>query len=203
MPEAKHTASQKRMRYATKADFCRVFAQDMSSLYLLSFLLTASREKAEQCFVSGLEDSAKGNPVFEEWARSWARRTIIQNAVRMINPRPGDLDGRSNSASTDNNRGTLPDQVRIPNVLALGSFERFVFVMSVLEHYSDQDCTVLLGCARRDVLAARTRALQEIGHAGECHDKQQVNSRSEQPLLHENRGAIVELEITSHLARSA
>jgi hypothetical protein len=27
-------------------------------------------------------------PVFKEWAHSWARRTIIQNAVRVINPRP-------------------------------------------------------------------------------------------------------------------
>ena len=62
----------------------------MNSLYLLSFLLTADREKAEQCFVSGLEDAVEGNPVFKEWARSWARRVIILNAVRVINPRPAE-----------------------------------------------------------------------------------------------------------------
>ena len=35
-------------------------------------------------------------------------------------------------------------------------------VMSVLERYSDLDCSVLLGCARRDVIAARIRGLQQI-----------------------------------------
>ena len=34
----------------------------------------------------------------------------------------------------------------IARLLRLEHFERFVFVMSVLEKYSDQDCSVLLGC---------------------------------------------------------
>jgi len=47
--------------------------------------------------------------------------------------------------------------------------------MSVLERYSDQDCSVLLGCMRRDVVAARIRALQQIGSAMELRLEQQVN----------------------------
>jgi hypothetical protein len=39
----------------------------------------------------------------------------------------------------------------IARILRLEHFERFVFVMSVLEKYSDQDCSVLLGCSRQDV----------------------------------------------------
>jgi len=35
--------------------------------------------------------------------------------------------------------------------------------MAVLERYSDHECSLLLGCPRRDVLAARTRSLQQIG----------------------------------------
>src|ERR1700739_592378 len=54
--------------YATRSDFCRIFKKDMNRLYLLSFLLTGKHSLAEKCFVSGLEDSAKGNPVFKEWA---------------------------------------------------------------------------------------------------------------------------------------
>jgi DNA-directed RNA polymerase specialized sigma24 family protein len=50
-------------------------------------------------------------------------------------------------------------------ILELPSFERFVFVMSVLEHYSNQECSLLLGCTRRDVIAAQTRALQQIGNS--------------------------------------
>src|SRR5271166_4326506 len=93
----KQIVDRKSTPYATSANFCRVFQEDMNGLYLLSFLLTADREKAEQCFVSGLEDSVEGSPVFKEWARSWARRAIVRNAVRVIDPRPKTTDA-SNSA---------------------------------------------------------------------------------------------------------
>jgi membrane protein DedA with SNARE-associated domain len=74
-------------QYTTRGDFCRVFYEQTRSLYRLSFLLTADQEKARQCFVSGLEDCVKSNSVFKECARSWARRAIIQSAVRVIHPR--------------------------------------------------------------------------------------------------------------------
>src|ERR1700726_1604107 len=99
MPEAKPIA--RPAPYASSADFQQIFDEDMSALYQLSFLLTADHEKAEQCFVSGLEDAIEGNPVFKEWARSWARRAIIQNAVRAINPRHGEQFDRSKSTSID------------------------------------------------------------------------------------------------------
>ena len=151
--------------YASKDDFCRIFNQEKGELYLLSYLLTANREKAEQCFVSGLEDSAKGNSVFKEWARSWARRAIIQCAIRVINPRPME----EGAPSTLNTRGnTWPvEREEVAAVLELGPFERFVYVMSVLEHYSIQDCSVLLGHPRRDIVDARIRALQQVGSAAE------------------------------------
>src|SRR6185312_2136456 len=77
-------------------DFCQIFAEDQSALYLLSLVLTADPEKAEQCFVAGLDDSIHGNPVFKEWARSWSKRMIIKNAIRLIAPVPGDMSpGRS------------------------------------------------------------------------------------------------------------
>ena len=161
MPEAKQITGP--MPYASSDDFRQVFDQDINSLYLLSYLLTADHEKAEQCFVSGLEDAVEGNPVFKEWARSWARRVIILNAVRAINPRPLGENGRFNSATVSSNGKTPPgDQVEIAAVLQLQPFERFVYVITVLERYSDQDCSVLLGCAQRDVIAARIRALQQI-----------------------------------------
>src|SRR6266404_538041 len=75
-----------RAEYAVAGDFCRIFAQNTNGLYWLSFLLTANPTKAEECFVSGLEDSIGSNRVFKEWAQSWARRTIIQNAIRLMQP---------------------------------------------------------------------------------------------------------------------
>lgn len=154
-------------RYAVGSDFCRIFSQDMSSLYLLSFLLTADRDKAEQCFASGLGDSVKANRIFREWARSWARRMIIQNAIRMIRPIPERAGMKTFPA--DPARGGIKSEnhYSIAAVLTLQPFERFVFVMSVLERYSDQDCSILLECSRRDVALARTQAAEHFASLGE------------------------------------
>jgi hypothetical protein len=170
MPKAKHIASS--APYASRGDFCRIFSEDINELYQLSFLLTGTREKAEQCFVSGLENSVGGNRVFKEWARSWARRSIIQCAVRSVNPKPMDEGPRSIPYSSGDTWAGLQEETAA--ILELRPFDRFVYVMSVLEHYSDQDCSVLLGCARRDVTAGRMRALQQIGSAMEFQLEQQL-----------------------------
>ena len=202
MPEAKQIT--RPMLYASNDDFHRVFDEDLNSLYLLSFLLTADHEKAEQCFVSGLEDAVEGKPVFKEWARSWARRVIIVNAVRAVNPRPMEDNGRSSSAQVSSNGKTPPvEQVEIAAVLALEPFERFVYVMTVLERYSDQDCSLLLGCARRDAVAARTRAFEQIGSTMASHSRQLPPGSSEKPASDERRGSLLELLVGQRLATSA
>jgi hypothetical protein len=202
MPEAKQIT--RPTPYASSDDFRRVFDQDLNSLYLLSFLLTADREKAEQCFVSGLEDAIEGNPVFKEWARGWARRVIIVNAVRAINPRPREENDGSSSASANSNGKTPPvERVELATVLTLEPFERFVYVMTVLERYSDQDCSLLLGCARRDVVAARARAFKRIGSAMASHSRQLPPASSEQPASDEHRSSLLGLLVGQRLATSA
>jgi len=158
MPEPKHMASP--TPYASSDDFCRIFYERTDELYQLSFLLTGDHEKAEHCFVSGLENSVKGNRVFKEWARSWARRAVIQCAVRVVNPRP--MEEGDPSAFNSSRNTWAVEQEEMAAILELRPFERFVYVISVLERYSDQDCSVLLGCARRDVVAARIRAFQQL-----------------------------------------
>ena len=189
MPETKHVNSP--MPYASNGDFQRIFHEDMNGLYLLALLLTADREKAEQCFVSGVEDAVNGNRVFQEWARSWARRVIIQNAVRLMNPRP--VEG-SAFDSVNSNGKTLPaeQQVEITAVLGLQPFERFVYVMTVLEGCSDQDCSLLLGCARRDVLAARSRALQQTGSVIESRLRRTLTANHEKLVLDHLNGSALE-----------
>jgi hypothetical protein len=190
-------------QYASSDDFRRVFDEDMNSLYLLSFLLTADREKAERCFVSGLEDAVEGNPVFKDWARSWARRVIIVNAVRAMNPRPTEENGGSSSAAVSSS-ATLPlEKPEIAAVLALEPFERFVYVITVLERYSDQDCSVLLSCTRGDVVAARTRAFEQIGSAMASHPNQQTPASSEKPASDERRSSLLQLLGGQCLATSA
>jgi DNA-directed RNA polymerase specialized sigma24 family protein len=192
MRQAKHIT--RAAAYTDSDDFRHIFDENMSSLYLLAFLLTADHGKAEQCFVSGLEDAVGGNPVFKEWAHSWARRVIIQNAVRLIKPRPGDGSGRLRSALVDSDHKTLPAErhAELSAVLGLEPFERIVYVVTVLEHYSDHECSLLLGCPRRDVLPARTRALEQIGRQVEMNDRQLSNLSAQDPGLHDGPGSLIE-----------
>jgi len=155
--------------YATGQDFCRIFRDDMNRLYLLSFLLTADHPLAEKCFVQGLEDAKSGNPVFKEWARSWARRMIISNAIRMIDPRANRTG--LNDAWIREEVDPITTTKEMAAILALPAFERFAFVMSILEGYSDRECALLLQCSTGDVIAARTRALQKVGASAELQRK--------------------------------
>ena len=167
MPRRRPTSSEASQAYATSIEFCRVFAESMDSMHSLSFLLTADLAKAEECFVSGLEGCVKGSYVFRDWARSWARRTIVQNAVRMLAPR------KNHSAVTEVpsdpvicSFGRTPEADHaIASIFRLEDFERFVFVMSVLEQYSDQDCAVLLGCSRQQIGETRMRALLHVAES--------------------------------------
>lgn len=162
MPLAKSTLNEANPVYAIAGDFCRIFAEDMKGLYLLSFLLTADSEKAEKCFVSGLGDCIEANSVFADWARSWARRTVVQNAIRTIEPTPL-YSGERTHFHRANRVVVAHDDVPLSAVLSLPTFDRFVFVMSALERYSDQECKALLRCSQQDIVAARERALTSIG----------------------------------------
>lgn len=162
---APRVAGERRSAYATKEDFCKLFMEDTNSLYLLSFLLTANQEKAEQCFVAGLDDCVDGNPVFHHWAHSWARRVIVRNAIRMVAPCPG-LEKPTPDAP---HALVQSEPLKMPahdghfaEVLALEDFERFIYVLSVLERYSDRDCALLLDVSIREVREARARAAQQI-----------------------------------------
>lgn len=147
--------------YATSDDFRRVFSENMNRLYLLGLLLTADPGKAEQCFVAGIGDSIQGNAVFREWAYAWARRTIIQHAIRLIEPAQQKL------TIADTEPVKLEIEPRLRAILKLDALERFVFVMSVLEGYSYQDCSILLGCSRQAVANARARALEHLADGAE------------------------------------
>lgn len=182
-------------QYATVADFKRIFAEDVNSLYLLSLLLTGNPENAEQCFVEGIGESTKGNHVFKEWARSWARRTIIQSAIRLINPRQRSLTATWTAGGArviDKVPIVLQDEVCA--ILDLAPFDRFVFVMSVLEHYSDNDCSLLLGCTKREIAMARPRAMQRLVSFLGLKDNNRVEADPE---------TAVELTIAQHFATPA
>ena len=193
MFSAKKSAIQLSRPYAVAADFCRIFESDMDRLYLLAYLLTADKAMAEECFVRGLEDSTRSNRVFRDWAESWARRTVIHNAIQMVRPRPSDASARPSQA----NDAPAP----IAAVLGLPAFERFVFVMSMLEHHSLQESSLLLGCSREEVTVARSRALQQLERTAEpIHEAERISVV--EPASGRERGAALAMAAV-HLAASA
>ena len=145
--------------YANRQDFEQVFTESMSGLHLLAYLLTANNEKAEECFVGGLEDSISGNPVFREWARSWSRRSIIKRAISMIRPAPeaANLSGDESSMPQAAECQTLAD-----SVTSLPPFSRFVFVMGLLEGYSTVECALLLSTTRQSVTNGSAEAIRYV-----------------------------------------
>jgi DNA-directed RNA polymerase specialized sigma24 family protein len=150
--------------FATRKDFQKIFSEDMNNLHLLALLLTADQDVAAECFVAGLEDSIGGNAVFAQWARSWSKRAIIKNAIKAVTPQPGDpLPDKKAEAQMDGaTAGDFNRQEILQAVTALAPFERFVFVMSVLEGYSVQECSSLLNCTVQQVVAAQQLALRDL-----------------------------------------
>jgi hypothetical protein len=147
--------------YAAAADFGEVFTEEMHSLYLLSFLLTGDKDKAEQCFIGALGECLEGMSAFMEWAHLWARRAIIRQAIRMIKPAPEHPDHsplvRVKTAAAPSSNNNI-----LTAIVSLCAFERFVFVMSILERLSDEDCLSFLRCSRRELALARELAVRSL-----------------------------------------
>jgi DNA-directed RNA polymerase specialized sigma24 family protein len=140
-------------------------SKDLHSLYQLSFLLTRDHDKAERCFVVGIEHLLRGNRAFNQWAHAWSKRIVVENAIREVKPRPG--IGHSYSSALvfpyGGQLSTPPGGHFEPEaILALEDFERFVFVLSVLDHYSEQDCALFLDCSVLEIRETRTRALEKL-----------------------------------------
>ena len=148
----KERSAEPNARYATRPDYCRIFQEDMHPLYLLAFLLTTNHARAEQCYVESMENVIGGNPVFKGWARSWIKLKVIQSAIRMVFCESNQLQDREAWNES-------PLRCVIDTVTRLAPRMRFAFVMSVLERYSDRECSRLLDCTVQDVIDARSQAL--------------------------------------------
>ena len=188
MPQANHIT--KPPPYASSGDFHRIFDEETDSLYRLAFVLTADREKADQCVVSGLEDSVKGKPGFSRNGhdRGLGERSF-RTPQRMINPRPVEegypsglnVGGRTSGQKHDgDDRDSQPRAVRPIRLCDVGSRALF----------RSHECSVLLGCSRRDVIAARNRALEEIVSV-RVH-LEQIDPSPEKPESHDNRRSLLE-----------
>jgi DNA-directed RNA polymerase specialized sigma24 family protein len=156
----KQKAIERATEYASCKDFQQIFNEDMVGLHRLAFLLTADQAKAEQCFVAGLEDSIHGNPVFRQWARTWSKRAIIQSAIKAIAPMPTRHGAIAEAAEAQWSGNDVESVAAV--VASWEPFERFVFIMAVLEGYGLRECAALLACPVQNVIAAKSFAMQRL-----------------------------------------
>jgi len=98
-----------------------------------------------------------------DWARSWTRAAVLKQAIQMINPAPEHTD--CVSFISLKRAATPAENNPFAAILLLDPFERFVFVMSILEGQSDAECAVLLRCSWRDVMMARVLAVKRQSSA--------------------------------------
>jgi DNA-directed RNA polymerase specialized sigma24 family protein len=171
------SAGKGRNDYATHSDFCAIFLQQLDRLYWLALILTGDELRAEECFHAALDSCVEGSLVFKESAVAWSRRSVIKCAIRFMLPSPS---SPSRPALVANRCDSSSGQdASLKSVQELSLFDRFVFVMSVLERYSDRECALLLECSNSNILAARVSAFQQMsitrlsksyaGHARGAH----------------------------------
>jgi DNA-directed RNA polymerase specialized sigma24 family protein len=151
--------------YATHSDFCAIFRQHMDRLYLLALMLAGNELMAEKCFLAAFDSCAEESRVFRDSALSWSRRSVIKSAIRFV--LPASASSSRHHLVSNGTRPNLDQDASLRCVQELPAFDRFVFVMSVLERYSDRECALLLGCSCTDILPARICALQQISRRGE------------------------------------
>ena len=168
-----------RSDYATHADFCAIFREQLDHLYLLALILAGGEVIAEKCFLAAFDLCAAESRVFKESALSWSRRSVIKSAINFVLPAACN-SSRQHFASNRSDLSVHPDTL-LKCVQDLPAFDRFVFVMSVLECYSDRECALLLGCSYADILPARIRAFQQMSTQKE--NNYPSHSSGKQPYL--------------------
>jgi hypothetical protein len=163
-------------RHATATDHYRIFFEEMGSLYWLAFLLTAHSEMADQCFAGGLGTCIERTDVLIGQARSWARRAIIKEAIRIFKPDPE----KGKKEFVASKPQTAGDSNPFAFIVSLCAFERFVFVLSVLEGLPDLDCQNLLSCSWENIVTTRRVATKFFGatNTGFDCDQEELTSRS-------------------------
>jgi hypothetical protein len=148
--------------YAAHYDFRRIFSDGADGLELLALLLTGDRTKAEQCLVPGLNSESKDNHAFHDWAHSWSKRAIIKNAIQAVSPSPeADTQKESDLVSSGYAEPGTPKTLA-DAVSCLEPFERFVFIMALVEGYSVQECSAMLGTTPNQVTIAKSHAVEHV-----------------------------------------
>ena len=146
--------------YAGASGYAEIFIDQMNCLYLLSFLITADLQVAEKCFSKALDEYLHNSCGFMDWAKHDGRHAVLRHAVRIIKPAPKQAWGWAFQRNA--RRPVSAAHQPFAAITSLCAFERFVFVMSVIEGVSEEKCAALLNCSVEDVAIGRELAREII-----------------------------------------
>jgi DNA-directed RNA polymerase specialized sigma24 family protein len=171
-------SANERYEYAGRKDFVSLFERERVSLQTLALLLTLNPQSARRCLIGAFRDCIASSSVFKEWVPSWTRRMVIRNAISLVMSPGGqsfvntndDADNGLIAFSPDDSLGAIAESA---SILDLPEFDRFVFVICVLERYSMHDCALLLGKSPRDINEARQRVGNQVGQIDELSNSSQ------------------------------
>ncbi|MGB7169627.1 MAG: hypothetical protein WA399_07035 [Acidobacteriaceae bacterium] len=146
-----------RPTFPSAADSAELSLDELIKLYLLSMLLVADKGLAEECFSDAMGDYLGSSVVnVAAWARTNGRLAVVQHAIRLMRPTPKLFCTWSRAG---NPRPSIsPEHQPFAAITSLSVFERFVYVLCILEGYSANDCAALLNCDRTEVIAGRDLA---------------------------------------------
>lgn len=165
-----------RDEYVSKEEFVGVFESEQAGLQRLALLLTANADAAAQCLSLALQQCLATSFVFKGWALTWVRRVVIRNAISLVMGSGQPLFVKANDDAekglTMYPEGELSGPVaNVQRILGFSQFDRFVFVICVLERYSVHDCAVLLRRSLRDINDARHRTSRQLEHLDDFSDR--------------------------------
>ena len=149
---------------ATATEIQKHFAAAMNDLFCLAYLLTAHTGRAEECVIRAIRECMKSTRILRERLPAWVRNSVIRHGIAITNEltmaRPEDNEfipvippkSRAATGAADYSSG----------IFELSNFDRLVYVICVLEHYTSLHCALLLRSSGSAVRQARARALAHI-----------------------------------------
>ncbi len=154
------------------AEVVESWLDNFMELHLLSFLLTADKRLAEQCFSDAMEDSVCTSRAVADWTNGPGRGAVTRRAIEAIRPVPKRVQSWSFASGARPLLAAAHEPFSV--ITSLGAFERFVFVLTVLEGQSEEECAALLECELEEVAESRDLANSLIA-AVELEDELQRN----------------------------
>jgi hypothetical protein len=139
-----------------------MWVDKMAELYLLAFMLTADKQTAEECMLGAVDEYLNSSATsLVDWMKDKGRQAVIERAVQCVNPKVKASYSWTLPAGTRSLSAPVHQPFAV--ITALGTFERFVYVLTVLEGYEEEECAEVLECRPSEVVAARKLSRQLVG----------------------------------------